>query len=265
MTATRLCCIRFSTSSFKLLPVISWPDPVRPVFRCGFGLLRWGYVQLLCIASWFGTAAAVADTRNTTTTTASALSPPSSFRLRNSPIVSLSSWATFCKCRLALARCALFALSVHAGHLTGGFDLAESPRTSLCFWPVLPCIQHHFTRNRPYPTIQHHPIIRSTRRSPDGGRICRLCKHECGKVMLVRWYDGTTVFRVFFGQFADKGVSTLLGKCPLGFINWRFWSFLPSWKGVRYVRGELYFWILKRGVGGLSRGSGGDEVGNKSK
>ena len=29
--------------------------------------------------------------------------------------------------------------------------------------------------------------------------------------------------------------------------------------------GKLYFWILKRGVGGLSKGSGGDGVGNKSK
>ena len=77
------------------------------------------------LPSWFGTATAVADTRNTATTTASALSPPPSFRLRNSPIVSLSSWATFCKCRLALARCARFALAVHAGHLTGGFALAE--------------------------------------------------------------------------------------------------------------------------------------------
>ena len=179
----------------------------------------------------------VADTRNTATTTASALSPPSSFPLRNSPIVALSSWATFCKCRLALARCALFALSVHAGHLTGGFVLAECPRTSLCFSPVLPSIQPHFTHTRPYPIIQHHPIIRSTRRSPDGGRICRLCKHRCGKVTLVRLYDGTTVFRGL-GPFACDLVGTLLGQCPFEFINWRFWSFLPILKGVRYVRGN---------------------------
>lgn len=30
MTATHLCCIRFSTSSFNCSLVISWPDPVRP-------------------------------------------------------------------------------------------------------------------------------------------------------------------------------------------------------------------------------------------
>ena len=48
------------------------------------------------LPSWFGTAAAVADTRNTATTTASALSPPSSFRLRNSPIVALSSFGKWC-------------------------------------------------------------------------------------------------------------------------------------------------------------------------
>ena len=46
--------------------------------------------------SWLNTAAAVADTRNTATTTASALSPPSSFRLRNSPIVALSSFGKCC-------------------------------------------------------------------------------------------------------------------------------------------------------------------------
>ena len=50
--------------------------------------------------SWLNTAAAVADTRNTATTTASALSPPSSFRLRNSPIVSLSSFG--------IGKCCLF-------------------------------------------------------------------------------------------------------------------------------------------------------------
>ena len=53
------------------------------------------------LPSWSSTAAAVADTRSTATTTASALSRPSFFRLRNFPIVSLSSWATFCKFRLA--------------------------------------------------------------------------------------------------------------------------------------------------------------------
>ena len=38
-----------------------------------------------------------------------------------------------------------------------------------------------------------------------------------------------------------------------------------NFKGGQVRAGKMYFWILKRGVGGLSRDSGGDEVGNKSK
>ena len=47
MTATHLCCIRFSTSSFNLLPVISWPDPVRP----GLSLRVWVVALALCSAA----------------------------------------------------------------------------------------------------------------------------------------------------------------------------------------------------------------------
>ena len=48
------------------------------------------------LPSWLNTVTAVADTRNTATTTASAMSRPPFFLLRNSPIVSLNSLATFC-------------------------------------------------------------------------------------------------------------------------------------------------------------------------
>ena len=48
------------------------------------------------LPSWLNMVAMVADTRNMATTTASAMSPPSSFRLRNSPIVSLSSFGKCC-------------------------------------------------------------------------------------------------------------------------------------------------------------------------
>ena len=120
-----------------------------------------------------------------------------SFLLRNSPIVSLSSLATFGNLRLALGCSAPFALCIRAGTCTDYFCLLDDRISHTAFRPY----PHDPAPLHPYPTIQRHPILRSTSGPPDGGRTGTSFKRKSRKVILAKLhFRFHHVFLAVFGS-----------------------------------------------------------------